>query len=56
MPPTQLPPTNLPYLFAALAISWIAFFAYVFFLSRRQSELEKEVKLLRLKLEEGDTR
>ena len=27
---TQLPSSNLPYLFAAFAVSWAVFFVYVF--------------------------
>ena len=42
-----LPPDNLPFLFAAFAVTWIAFFAYAFFVSRRQQELRKEIAALR---------
>jgi len=42
-----LPPANLPFLFAAFAATWIAFFAYAFFVSRRQQELRKEIAELR---------
>ena len=42
-----LPPANLPFLFAAFAVTWIAFFAYAFFVSRRQQELRKEIAELR---------
>ena len=42
-----LPPDNLPFLFAAYAVTWIAFFAYAFFVSRRQQELRKEIAELR---------
>ncbi len=38
------PANNIPYLFAAFAITWVVFFGYVFFTSRRQQELEREVK------------
>jgi len=38
-----MPPANLPFLFAAFAVTWIAFFAYAFFVSRRQQELRKEI-------------
>ena len=40
-------PANLPFLFAAFAVTWIAFFAYAFFVSRRQQELRKEIAELR---------
>ena len=42
-----LPPANLPFLFAAFAVTWIAFFAYAFFVGRRQQELRKEIAELR---------
>jgi len=42
-----MPPANLPFLFAAFAVTWIAFFAYAFFVSRRQQELRKEIAELR---------
>jgi CcmD family protein len=42
-----LPPANLPFLFVAFAVTWIAFFAYAFFMSRRQHELSKEIAELR---------
>jgi len=42
-----MPPANLPFLFAAFAVTWIAFFAYAFFLSRRQQELRKDIAELR---------
>ena len=40
------PANNIPYLFAAFAITWVVFFGYVFFTSRRQQELERDVKEL----------
>ncbi len=46
-----MPSDNLPYLFAAYAVTWVVFFIYVFFVSRRQRELEREVKELRHVLE-----
>ena len=51
----ELPSPNLPYLFAAFAVSWAGFFAYVFFVMRRQQELQKDVRALRRRLqpEEG---
>ena len=48
----ELPPSNLPYLFAALTASWAGFFAYVFFVSRRQQELQKDISELRISLEQ----
>ena len=46
------PASNLAYLFAAFAVSWIVFFAYAFFMSRRQHEMEREIRKLRRSLEE----
>ena len=46
-----LPSSNLPFLFAAFAVSWVAFFAYVFFVNRRQQEIKKEIEELRRSLE-----
>ena len=46
-----LPSSNLPFLFAAFAVSWVAFFAYVFFVSRRQQEIKKEIEELRRSLD-----
>ena len=55
MPPnllqSQLPSGNLPYLFAAFAVIWAIFFAYVFFVTRRQQELRNEISRLRHALE-----
>ncbi len=44
---TQLPSSNLPYLFAAFAVSWAVFFVYVFFVTRRQQEMQTEIRELR---------
>ena len=42
-----MPSDNLPYLFAAYAVTWVAFFIYVFYVSRRQREMEREIHELR---------
>jgi len=55
MPETQLP-SNLPYLFAAFAVSWVVFFVYAFFVSRRQNEMQKEIRELRRALELQEAR
>ncbi|MBI2170650.1 MAG: CcmD family protein [Chloroflexi bacterium] len=39
--------SNLPFLFAVYTVSWLAFFAYAFFMSRRQRELRREIEELR---------
>ena len=45
---------NLPYLFAAYTVTWVVFFIYVFFVSRRQHELEMEIRELRSALEDRE--
>ena len=50
----HLPSANLPYLFAAFAVTWAVFFGYVFFVNRRQQELRNEIGRLRRLLEEQD--
>ena len=50
---TQLPPENLPFLYAALSVSWAVFFVYVFWMSRRQQDLRREIDELRASLEDG---
>ncbi len=51
-----MPSTNLPYLFAAFAVVWVAFFVYAFFLSLRQREMEQEIQDLRQALEDREER
>lgn len=46
----------LPFLFAVYAVTWAAFFAYAFYMSRRQRELRRELDELRKALEEKETR
>ena len=48
------PPANLPFLFAAFAITWIIFFVYAFFISRRRQDLEREVRDLQQNVETGE--
>ena len=50
------PEANLPYLFAAYTVTWIGFFAYLYYLSQRQRNLRREVEVLRDALEERDRR
>ena len=52
---TQLPAANLPYLFAALAVSWAVFFVYAIWVSRRQEDLRREIEELRQSLGGGDS-
>ena len=49
-----LPAANLTFLFAAFTVAWVAFFAYAFFVSRRQQELRKEIAELRRTLEQQE--
>ena len=46
-----MPSENLPYLYAVYAVSWAAFFVYVFFISRHQREMEREIQELKQALE-----
>ncbi len=48
------PEANLPYLFAVYIITWLAFFGYVFYMSRRQREMQREIDDLKRALEERD--
>ncbi len=48
------PEGNLPFLFAVYTITWVAFFAYAFYVSRRQRELRREIEELRKALEGKD--
>ena len=50
-----MPSDNLPFMFAAYAIVWIAFCIYAFFISRRQQELEQEIMLLQRRLDDANT-
>ncbi len=42
---------ELPWLFAVYAITWAAFFGYVFVMSRRQREMQREIETLKRALE-----
>jgi len=50
----QLPSSNLPYLFAAFAVSWAVFFLYAFFVTRRQQEMQSQIWELRQALERSE--
>lgn len=49
---SHLPSSNLPYLFAAFAVSWVVLFGYLFYVNRRQHEMRKEIARLRNILEQ----
>ncbi len=52
---SHLPSSNLPYLFAAFAVSWVVLFGYLFYVNRRQHEMRKEIARLQKMLEQtGD--
>lgn len=51
---TELPPANLPFLFAAFAVTWVVFFVYAFFVSRRRQEVQRELSTLRQELEQRE--
>ncbi len=39
--------TFLPYVFAVYTVTWAAFFAYAFYMGRRQRELRRQIEELR---------
>ncbi len=45
------------FVFAAYAIVWIAFFAYLYYVARRQSDIQSQIDALRESLQdnEGET-
>ena len=43
--------SELPWLFAVYAITWAAFFGYVFVMSRRQREMQREIDTLKRALD-----
>ena len=47
----HFPSSNLPFLFAAFAVSWVVLFGYLFYVNRRQHELRKEIARLQNILE-----
>ena len=52
--PTSSPEANLPFLFAVYIITWAAFFAYAFYVSRRQREMQREIEALKRALEDRE--
>jgi CcmD family protein len=45
--------TSLGFLFAVFAVTWAGFFAYIFFVSRKQRELRKELARLKASIGNG---
>ena len=52
---SHLPSSNLPYLFAAFAVSWVLLFGYLFYVNRRQHEMRKEIARLQRVLDEDQS-
>ena len=50
---SHFPSSNLPYLFAAFAVSWVVLFGYLFYVNRRQHEIRKEISRLQNILEQS---
>ncbi len=50
------PDSNLEFLFAVFIITWAAFFGYMFYMSRRQREMRKEIDILRRALVDRERR
>ena len=48
------PEANLPFLFAVYMITWGAFFAYIFYVSRRQREMQGEIEALKRALDQRE--
>ncbi len=44
--------SNLPFLYGVFTVTWATFFAYAFYVSRRQRELRRQIEELRRALEE----
>ena len=50
------PEANLPFLFAVFFITWAAFFGYVFVMSRRQKEMQREIEALKRLISDNERR
>ncbi len=46
--------SELPWLFAVFFVTWAAFFAYIFMMSRRQRDMQRELETLKRALAERD--
>lgn len=49
------PEANLPYLFAVYIITWGGFFGYIFFMGRRQKEMQRELDALKSALADKES-
>lgn len=52
---SHFPSANLPFLFAAFAVTWLIFFAYAFFVSNRRQEMQREIAELHRELEQKNS-
>ena len=41
---SEVPPVNLPYLFAAFAVVWVVFFVYAAYMSWRRRSVQQELE------------
>jgi CcmD family protein len=48
------PEANLPFLFAVYFITWAGFFGYVFYMSRRQREMRRDIDALKQAVREKE--
>lgn len=48
--------SELPWLFAVFVITWAAFFAYIFIISRRQREMRNEIEALKRALKDRESK
>ena len=46
--------SELPWLFAVFFVTWAAFFVYIFIMSRRQREMQREIDALKRALAERE--
>ncbi len=44
---SEVPPVNLPYLFAAFAVVWVVFFVYAAYMSWRRQVVQRELDEMR---------
>ena len=52
---SHVPSANLPFLFAVFAVTWLIFFAYAFYVSRRRQEMQQEIAELHRELEQKES-
>ncbi len=47
--------SELPWLFIVYIVTWAAFFAYVFIMSRRQNDMMKEIAFLKQSMKKSES-